>query len=201
VKETTKEFLFLEFLDPEINALLTGLRKEFSEKISHSNIHITVRGPYKKRLTKIQIDKIWRKIKNDIILICDTGLFNNCGFYIVYLKVKSENLRGIWWKPDFQVSKHGFNPHITMYQGNNKELAHKIKKFLGEENIQLLCSQFDLTPYVSKQETLFKKSDSTEMSNKQFLGLIHLGKIKADILQRAHNLVKYGEPTRKRIES
>lgn len=199
MKPTTKEFLFLEFLDPEINALLSGLRKEFIGKTSHNNIHITVRGPYKNKLANTQIDKYWNKIKNDDILISNIGIFDNNGFQIVYLKVKSDHLKSIWWKPDYQVSKHGFNPHITVYQGNNKELAKKIKKFLDGENIHLFCSNFNLTPYVSKQESLFEPDKNIEEPNKQFLNLIHIGKVKADILQRANNLMKYGHPIRKGI--
>jgi len=181
-------FLFLEFKDEEIVYLLSSLRKIFAQKTVKTNIHITVRGPYTKLITDEEIRKTRKKIQNDVILITGVGRFDNTR-HTVYLKVGSENLEKIWDKPDFPKSKYGYNPHITMYDGDNESLADGICEFLEKERLELLCHSFKLTPYVSKQMPLFEESDNVKGGH--FLELSNRRKVRADILERAYKLVKY----------
>ncbi len=186
-------FLFLEFTDEEIVYLLSSLRKIFTQKQIKTNIHITVRGPYAKTITEGEIKKADHTIKNDVILIAGVGRFSDSR-HTVYLKVRSDNLEKIWDKPDYPKSKYGFNPHITMYDGNNAQLAEGIYKFLENEKLELLCHSFKLTPYVSKQISLFKENDSATKGH-HFFELSNRRKVRADILERAHKLVKYFDNT------
>jgi len=70
-----KQFLFLEFLDPEINGLLYGLRTAFSDDKRHTNIHITVRGPYNKKISGEQLKKFSVLLNKDPLLIHGVGMF------------------------------------------------------------------------------------------------------------------------------
>jgi hypothetical protein len=134
-------------------------------------------------------------LKEDDIVIADVGMFDNSGECVVYLKVHSAKLRSIWWKPDYP----GYNPHISMYIGPDRTLAQNVKTFLERERISLLCSQFRLTAYVSKQKDLQMFDEATP--ERHFLKLISKGKVRADILQRAANVVKYGVPVRKGLSN
>jgi len=186
-KKGPPRFLFLEFLEPEINGLLSGLRKEFSvSKFDHS-IHLTVRGPYSGSIPFTEIEKNQNILDTEPLLIHGAGKFDNRDSYVVYIKVHSEALRKIWWKPDFPIEKFGFNPHITLYKGKDEVLADKILLFLQEEQITLACHQARLAPFASKQGELFAYDEIP--IEKHFLTLSNNRNVRADILQRAARLI------------
>ncbi|MEW8525174.1 MAG: hypothetical protein AB2552_19185 [Candidatus Thiodiazotropha endolucinida] len=181
------EFIFLEFLDSEINALIHGLRHEFMGDAQNTNVHITVRGPYYEKIEANLIESFERQLGAEPILIHSAGMFRNKE-YVVYIKIESLNLKRIWWKPDYPIESYGFNPHITIYKGSNKSIAECAYEFLRSENIKLLCHAYKLTSYVSKQYELFPDEFSPRAGN--FLGLSNRRLIKPDILQRAANVVR-----------
>ena len=181
-------FLFLEITDPEVYALINGLRIIFGQKKSSSNLHITVRGPYNKKIPKKSIGTFNKRMSGDQLLIHSAGMFNNDDIFVVYMKMESDNLKNIWWKPDYPISEYGFNPHISLYVGSDKVLANAIFEFLKIENIKLLTSQFKLTEYVSKQAEMFV--DEEIPTTKHFLELSNRRLVKPDILQRATNLMR-----------
>lgn len=182
-----KRFLFLEILDPEVHALINGLRREFGQKESSSNLHITVRGPYTKPIPQKSIERFQRIMSDDILLIHGVGVFKNEDTYVVYIKINSDTLKGIWWKPDYPIKDYGFNPHISLYIGDDKELANAIYEFLRAEDLKLLCREFQLAPYVSKQEQMFEDRKIPEQ--RHFFKLANRRLVKPNILQRAANLV------------
>ena len=181
-------FLFLELLDPDINGLLYGLRREFGEKTFDTNIHITVRGPYEDSITREEISRCQNIMANDVILIHGIGEFETNNGAVVFIKVHSENLEKIWWKPDYPIKMYGFNPHITLFKGKDLKLAKVIKEFLVKENIKLVCEEFRLTPYASKQNELFP-FDNVPIE-KHFFKLTTKRLVKTNILQKASNVVR-----------
>jgi len=183
----SNHFLFLELQDREICTLLHGLRNLFDGKPSKSNIHITVRGPYVEPLIDKDVKPFQDIVKNDLITISGVGIFNNDDCYVVYLEINSEHLHEIWWKRDYPIGVYGFNPHISLYRGTNKQLAYRIKDFLTAEHLLLQTKLFELTPYVSSQYCLF--SDERRRFEKHFLHLILDRKVKGDILVRAKKAV------------
>ena len=183
-----RSFIFLQFLDAGINALLSGLMREFGNSKTESGIHITVRGPYSGRIPKKSIAKFEDIIRHDPILIRGIDVFQNQVENIVYIRAHSDSLKKIWWKPDFPVKKFGFNPHITLHKTHDVEFAKIISDFLKKEDIELICHEFRLIPFTSKQGDFFPFDPDpqnrylSELSNQ---GLIHL-----DILHRAANVVE-----------
>jgi len=187
-----QQFLFLELLDPEIHALLNGLKIEFGGKPTNTNIHITVRGPYQKPLPSKKIKYFERILRAAPILIHSAGLFENNNEFTVFLKIESPHLRQIWWKPDYPIEKYGFNPHISLFHSPDANLATCVLNFLKKEDIKLLCQDFHLTSYISKQQSLLL--NESQPQRKHFLELANRRLVKADILQRASNIVKNCEP-------
>lgn len=181
-----KHFVFLEILDPEINALLTRLREEFGGGKSKTNIHLTVRGPYTRPVAPKMFERYSRLIEADDVLISGVGMFDNIGSYVVYVGVHNSKLRRMWYKPDYPVKTFGFNPHISLYRGHDERLAKCIFHFLKAERIELICRHFRLTSYVTDQ--LF--ANQPALMEKQFLELVNRGKVRFDVLQRAANMVR-----------
>ena len=176
------KILLIEILDSDIVALLTCFRQIFNEKDFSTGIHITIKGPQKTFRTK-SIDKFLET--NNPIKIYSVGMFINQDNYIVYLKAQGEDIKGhMWNKPDY---KDDFNPHITIYSGENKKLAKIILKFLKEENITLECKKYIIVVHTLKQPSLFKQEIIADESG--FKTLIQKGIVSADILKRARNLM------------
>jgi len=180
-------FIFLEFQDPEIHALLKGLMREFGSSPSSGRIHITVRGPYYRRIAAVEVERFEKIIQKDPILIQGAGLFSNPEEFVVYIKVWSQSLKRIWWKPSYPIKQFGFNPHITLYKGPDEGLAKEIYTFLKKEDLGLLCHNFRLITFISKQAELF--SDEKLPRERHFLELSNRRLVRPDILQRAANVV------------
>lgn len=194
--KSSQKFLFLEFLDADVNGLLTALRREFSGD-SNDSIHVTIRGPYTTPITSNEIAKYSRILSEEPILIHGVGMFRNGDECVVFLKASSKRLRQIWWKPDYPVSSHGVNAHISLYRGNDCALGERIRDFLHNEGLRLICHEFRLTPYTSKQAELFPFERVPSEEN--FLNLSNRRLVRADIVQRAANLVRNYRRNERRV--
>ncbi len=180
------QFLFLELLDPEINGLLCGLRAAFSDEERHTNIHITVRGPYNKTISREKLKTFSAMPGNQPLLIHGIGMFENQGNYVVYIRVWSKWLNRLWWKPDYPIEEYGFNPHISLYIGSDRILAEKIEDFLKKEGLKLLCRDFRITPFTSRQTGMFPLDPLPIEHN--FPKLSYHRLVRPDIIQRAESI-------------
>lgn len=180
-KAKIQNFVFLEVTDPEIDSVLRIVREEVGSGTDQS-IHITIGGPYQKPVSSKKLDKIEKKLEGDQLLIANSGVFHNKNEAVVYYQVGSQNLRKVWHKPDYP----GFNPHISIYRGTDVKFANLLKKFLDKNRVELLCSQFEVTNYVSKQKDLFPERQNRK---KQFVGLLKSGKLDPMFLDRLARFV------------
>lgn len=147
-------FLFLEFFDRELNYFINSIEEAVYGKKSNFLPHLTIRGPYKKKFGEAEIHSLYEKIKFDIFEIKSVSYFVNENEVVIYLTVKSTNLRKIWRKKDYPISVHGFSPHITVYKGENKLLANALYKLLNNYNIEFNTNQFRIIEYESKNPQL-----------------------------------------------
>lgn len=178
--------LFIELRNKSINLLLNSLREIFNDRKSKSNIHITVRGPFKNKIIQETIDKIKEEIKYDVIKIEDIGYFVNDDQYVVFIKIDSPNLEKVWKKSDYPKYKHGFNPHISLYRGDDENKAMKIYNFLVSENISLLCEDYEFVTYDLNQRNLM----DNEASGGTLEWLESSGRIKLGLVDRAKQLMR-----------
>jgi len=182
-----KIFVFLEFNDPEIKSFLSELRHIISNGGNASDqVHITLRGPFKKARPKHMLESFEACLNDEPILISGVGRFYANEKCVVYLKVSSPYLKKVWYKPDYPIRKYGFNPHITLYEGF-RESGDKVYEFLLKEDISLLSFDYSVTQYFSKNMSLFSRSIQ-RYSEKDFRKLIVHSRIKSGILDRAKNL-------------
>lgn len=110
-----------------ISKILSDIRNDFGEKSAPSKPHITIRGPYKEISKKIIKQASDITLENDFRIILDgTGCFQTGDLFYVYIAVKSDFMRPVWKKPDYPISKGFYNPHLTIYRGNDIAVANKI---------------------------------------------------------------------------
>ena len=195
-KKRLQRFLLLEFLDSNINGLLSGLRRQFSDRNYSTDIHITVRGPYSGGISGEIIRRYQSILSDKPLQIYGIGTFSNPGESVVYIKVaETRELRKICWKRDYP-KKFGFTPHISLYRGPDAQLAEVIRDFLCQEDIKLTCDRFRFTPFASRQEDMFTlpRVPTTE---KHFLKLFDKHKVRPGILDRAGKIVESYEQTNK----
>lgn len=172
------KFLFIEIRDKEISSLLNSLRGMFSNRKYNTGIHITIKGP-QKTFRKISINKFLEE--NNPIQIHDVGMFSNEGVYIVYIKVNCDSLKGHIWRKLYY--KGEYNPHITLYKGQDEDLAKAVLHFLEEENISLVCKKYDVVTHTQNQPDLFSKPPKLEKSDLH--NLESRGCIRGGLLVRA----------------
>lgn len=188
-----KYFVFIEILDHEINNLLCALRTIFSDDIPVTGVHLTIQGPLTDEPTMGELQTIGNRLKNAIQKDDDYFLFNGVRHFehaknhYIALGVQCKSLKRVWKKPDFSDE---FNPHITLYSGEDSKRAEAIEDFLKREAITLHCKDFIVTSYTSQtpQRALFS-TFKLNSSQTLFPKLIHLGRIKPDILARASEMV------------
>ena len=110
--------------------LLEKLRDVFYGRKVDKRLHVTVRGPFTTYPDHESLASVKSSADENRILISGVGCFVNEKVSVVYLRVQGKWLRQIWLKPDFPVSKFGFNPHITMYEGGDHERAKTASRSL-----------------------------------------------------------------------
>jgi len=110
--------------------------------------HITVAGPFSSERNLPKNREYKRKVS-----VFGPGFFSGSRQSTVFLKVGTFDLRDVWIKPDYP-----FNPHLTLYDGDDTKLAEKLLNRLHSssmfmkfyvsrlEVVQSLKGQMDLFP-------------------------------------------------------
>jgi hypothetical protein len=113
--------------------------------------HITVRGPYKRR---IPVENLNRKISGDVISINKVGNFFEAGQNTVFFECSSPNLKSVWKKRDFP-----FKPHLTLYDSGSRQFAERLFQILQKHQYHLTFKAELLNPLVSaKGQSSFSMS-------------------------------------------
>jgi hypothetical protein len=182
-----KYFVFLEFTNPEVKELLRSLRDAFTGKKTKKIPHVTVRGPYETPPDKEKLDQLSEKLRGYGVLIGGAGIFEVDKGYVVYLQVQSPMFSEIWWKPDYNVSTFGLNPHITIYETEILQEAKAVQTFLRKERIEIFTFNLELTLYKSsKQLDLFDVQKGTDETVRRMM--YGRWKVRPGIVERAITL-------------
>lgn len=97
--------------------------------------HITVRGPYARRLPSSFVQRISGDVEGVPIEVVGAGTFFSSRQNTVFLRCESPALAGVWHKPDY----NDYTPHITVYDGDDRRKAEDIYSVLAEANIRFTC--------------------------------------------------------------
>lgn len=172
-------FLFIEILDPEINAFFKMLQKEINDEVINDKIHITLMGPFSKPISRKKIKDVENELCGKPVYIKDVGIFNFDSLVFLYCNaIINDNKinKIIWDKPDLPVKEYKPKPHITIYQGKDLEYAKYLKGFLNKDynKISLVCEKYKVVPHISRQKVLFE--DFVNIDS-QYISLINDGRV------------------------
>ena len=182
-----RRFVLVEILDRDVRYLLSELRLIFNGRAANTPVHVTIRGPYPTAVSKALIESLEERLRKDVLLVAGVGAFKSSSRSVVFLRVASKRLRGVWWKPDFSAKTHGFQPHITLYEGSELALADAIYQFLKSEKIEIVSHEFQVVPHASGQFPSFYDFDDGPKGS--VARLVAAGCVKNGILARARRLV------------
>lgn len=144
-----KIFYVIYIKDKLLRTIIDGIRI-LADPFEKQKAHITVRGPYYQSYHLSEKNEI---IKHTRISIHGIGTFFNATQNTIFLKVKqtSEALKNVW-KKDFY--KDSFNPHLTIFDGTNKEFADKLLRILYKysNNFAFEFEVRELEPLISSKK-------------------------------------------------
>lgn len=143
-----KIFYVIFIPDEKIRKCIDAIRFIASSKEKYPS-HITVRGPYKRR---ISVDKINARLRGNIISISGIGSFssNDHRQNTVYFTCDGNRLRDAWRKKDF-----GYEPHITLYDGEDFGFAEELYDVMKQYYFDLKFSaeKLEVLPTFPKQRS------------------------------------------------
>lgn len=168
-------FLFIVFKDPFVLGIIQFLRMALGSRINDQP-HITIQGPFSDRITAERVAVVKRALCRDEILLANPKCFESGSKIVLYMSATSAHMANVWNKPDYPIEKFGFNPHVTIYEGLDKRKVHTAIRFLAREPIELICREFDVVPYVSKQMEMFAATE-TPSDEFAFQRLLSRGKV------------------------
>lgn len=149
-------FVFLEFLEPRVEGTLRQLRDALRPwKQSKSPVHVTVRGPYRTEPDFEHLRALASGIKGQGVRILGAGYFSHGRQFSVFLRAESAVFRELWWKPDFPTRIDEIQPHVTVFESEDRQSALMALNFLKAARISILATSVQLSVYSSTQSDLF----------------------------------------------
>jgi 2'-5' RNA ligase len=153
MNNTPNKFYVLYPKDKRIEDALNAIRV-LSDDSQRTSAHITVRGPYSRKLSKSQVENFSKNIANTSLHFSRVGNFFDYGQNTVFFKCDdNEGLRKIWKKTGYK----DFKPHITLYDGTDKKFARKLFNKL-QQNFKSFDFKVDELSYLEP-----KPDDKDEM--------------------------------------
>lgn len=126
MNNSPKSFYVLYSKDKKIEDTLNAI-KILSDDSQRTAAHITVRGPYLRKLPKTKVATFSENIANTSLHFSGVGNFFDYGQNTVFFKCDdNEKLKNIWKKTGYK----DFKPHITLYDGADKVFARKLFEIL-----------------------------------------------------------------------
>lgn len=111
-----------------VRNLINAIRV-IAEENQRTQVHITVRGPYRIKLSEKKVNEFSSVINSEQIHIIDVDNFFASNQNTVFFKCEDNlNLKRIWKKTSYKE----YNPHITIYNGDDEIFAHEIFSILKQ---------------------------------------------------------------------
>jgi 2'-5' RNA ligase len=132
-------FYVLYVQDRKIRTLLNSIRLICNPREKLES-HITVRGPYHRRLSRIK--QYNEKIRGSFVHVTGTGTFESSRQSTVYLHCRASFLAKFWCKPDYTE----FQPHLTIYDGSSHEFAMALRRVLNSYDLHFSFEVTGLEP-------------------------------------------------------
>ncbi len=149
-------FYVVYMADGWLQRLLDAMRFVANPKARH-RAHITIRGPYRRK-HKLEDLSI---LNGAAVSSSGVGNFFEDGQTTVFLRCDSSALR-----QSHKLGDYGYNPHITLYNGESREFAQRLYDTLSHIDLRFdfhvrgptplysMKDQFRFTPYLAYDEEI-----------------------------------------------
>lgn len=148
-----KVFYVIKVADVEMGTCLNAICL-LANPVRRSEVHLTVRGPNERHLTQSKVDELNSHLINNEIIIDGVGNFFAEGQKTVFLKCRSERLKKVWQKPDYD----DFNPHITIYNGDSIVFAKKLFAIVSKYHFVMHFIGDRIEPYVANKDKDYQET-------------------------------------------
>lgn len=129
---------------------LRQLRDALSPEPKVSPIHVTLRGPYEEPPPIEELQAYADRLRGYGVKIHDHGYFANAEGFSVFLRAECSVFRELWDKPDFKIPRALIQPHITVFESNDRASAQSVKDFLKREDIHIHTYDLSLSVYQAR---------------------------------------------------
>ena len=143
----------VKILDREISSILNFI-KLLCAPNSKTEVHLSIRGPYKSKLKPNKIAEYNELVKNSRVTITEVGNFFQENQNTVFLKCESETIEKIWKKTTYKKTIYGYNPHLTLYDGKDKDFAYMLYETLHQRSIDISFLASELIFYDTSKNNL-----------------------------------------------
>jgi hypothetical protein len=135
--------------DIRLSACLDLIRL-LGEPDYYRRCHITVRGPYERRLSQQDLFRFNDTLRDVLhsLTILGVGSFFFGQQNTVILEAEIVGLKDIWHKPSYQDGK----PHLTLFDGKSKQMGLAIRATAKKYN-------WNITTKISDLQIIEKKTD------------------------------------------
>ncbi len=144
-------FVFLEFANPQVRAFLTELREALGHASISSPVHVTLRGPYRTPPRKAQLDEFAQRLRGHGVRVANQGYFVTPKGFSVFMRAECTVFKEMWDKPDFRVPLDSIEPHITIFESQNRAAAQTVLDFLRRAQIWIHTYDVYLRVYSSRK--------------------------------------------------
>lgn len=180
-------FVFVEFGSELVREFLRQLRDALSSEPKVSPIHVTLRGPYEEPPPIEELQAYAERLRGYGVKIHDHGYFANPAGFSVFLRAECSVFRELWDKPDFKTPRALIQPHITVFESNDRTSAQAAKDFLKREDIHIHTYDLSLSVYESRSPQRDMFGIPPVLSSGQRLNR-DIWRIPEDVLERAKSL-------------
>jgi 2'-5' RNA ligase len=142
-----KKYFFLIYLNDSVKQILDGMRL-IADPMQKNNSHITVKGPYKTAQRKKLVDDN-KLIKGKDVKVVGAGKFFEANQNTVFFECEDNPELFEIWNGKEEKSYKEFHPHITIYDGENRNFADRLFNIIDAHSIAFSFTVEKLTLYSS----------------------------------------------------
>lgn len=126
-------FDVVDITDRPLGESLLAIKILANKRLTKS-AHITIGGPFQVPSSNEVLVRSSKILDNTRIVVGQVGYFLNEKSKVIFLKCSAPDLKKVWNKPSYPIEKYGFNPHLTIYDGEDSFFAKNLFKLLEKYN-------------------------------------------------------------------
>ncbi|HEX2787387.1 MAG TPA: hypothetical protein VHP32_05725 [Ignavibacteria bacterium] len=124
-----KSFFVIYINDNDLKTIIDSIRV-VADPQQKSSSHVTVKGPYKTNQVK-RLQEESKAIEGKYFPVFGVGTFFHLNQNTVFWRCSNENILHDIWKTKSKKTYDDYHPHITIYDGTDRNYAQKLFKIIN----------------------------------------------------------------------